>query len=199
MLAAPVQAACWEPEEYEAARMRDVQTVLMVSALKCGRAMPEMAPAYNRWVGRARTDLIEGEKKLLAHFVREGDKLKYDKFTTALANKYSELADHPSFCTRAKALFDADEAQNGILVKVVTLLNARPNGVEEMCPRQSRASVIVVSPFDALPVDTAAPAAASAPPAPTQTAAAETPAGATSTPEPAATPAASPAPASPTP
>ena len=26
-------AACWEAEEYEAARMRDLQTVLMVSAL----------------------------------------------------------------------------------------------------------------------------------------------------------------------
>ncbi len=158
LLAAPATAACWETEEYEAARLREVQTVLMVSALRCGRSMPEMPAAYNRWVGRAKADLLEGEKKLVAHFVREGDKLKYDKFTTALANKYSELADPPSFCQRAKALLDADEQQNGILASVVILLNAKPNGVDEVCPRARPQSVIVVSPFDPLPTPASLPA-----------------------------------------
>ena len=83
--ATPVAAACWEAEEYEAARMRDLQTVLMVSALKCGRADADMPLAYNKWVGRAKAKLLAGEQKLLAHFVRGGDQSKYDKFTTALA------------------------------------------------------------------------------------------------------------------
>ncbi len=154
LAAAPVSAACWEPDEYEAARMRDLQTMLMVSALKCGRAMPEMPLAYNKWVARERSQLLEGEKLLVSHFVREGDKLRYDKFTTALANRYSELSDDLRFCKRAKALLEADEKQNGVLSSVVAIINAKPNGVELMCPTKAQSSVIVVSPFAPLPTAT---------------------------------------------
>jgi hypothetical protein len=148
----PVAAACWEAEEYEAARMRDLQTVLMVSALKCGRADATMPGAYNRWVGRAKENLVAGEQKLLAHFVREGDKARYDKFTTALANRYSEHAEDSKFCERAKALLDADEKQNGVLEQVALLINSKPAGVEEMCPvKRPMASQIIVSPFDPIP------------------------------------------------
>lgn len=158
-VASPVAATCWEPEEYEAARLRDLQTVLMVSALKCGRADPSMPGAYNRWVGRAKAKLIDGEQKLLAHFVREGDKAKYDKFTTALANKYSEYAEDPKFCARAKLLLEADEKQNGVLEEIALLINSKPAGVTDMCPAKRPAgSQIVVSPFAPLP-DPAAPAA----------------------------------------
>lgn len=160
--ATPVAAACWEAEEYEAARMRDLQTVLMVSALKCGRADPEMPLAYNKWVGRAKAKLLAGEQKLLAHFVREGDQSKYDKFTTALANRYSEYAEDPRFCARAKKLLDADEKNNGVLEEIALLINSKPNGVEEVCPvKKPPSSQIVVTPFDPLPVaGAAAPAAA---------------------------------------
>lgn len=162
--ASPVAAACWEAEEYEAARMRDLQTVLMVSALKCGRADPEMPLAYNKWVGRAKAKLLAGEQKLLAHFVREGDQSRYDKFTTALANRYSEYAEDPRFCARAKRLLDADEKNNGVLEEIALLINSKPNGVEEVCPvRKPPTSQIVVTPFDPLPVaGSAAPAAAQA-------------------------------------
>lgn len=198
MVATPAAAACWEAEEYEAARMRDLQTMLMVSALKCGRAMPEMPAAYNKWVGRERGQLLEGEKHLVSHFVREGDKLRYDKFTTALANRYSELSDDLRFCKRAKALLEADEKQNGVLSSVVAIINAKPNGVELMCPTKSPGSVIVVSPFAPIPVASAEPAAA---PLAQPTVAAATPAVAPQVapqvaqvdPVPAATPVATPA------
>jgi hypothetical protein len=167
MVAPPAQAACWEPEEYEAARMRDLQTVLMVSALKCGRADPAMPAAYNRWVGRAKEQLIEGEKKLLTHFVREGDRAKYDKFTTALANRYSEYAEDPRFCARAKSLLEADEKQNGVLADVALLINSKPNGVEEICPpKRASGSQIIISPFDPIPE---VPGAAPPPAAPAAT------------------------------
>lgn len=161
----PVFAACWEADEYEAARMRDLQTVLMVSALKCGRADATMPAAYNRWVGRAKASLVEGEQKLLAHFMREGDKAKYDKFTTALANRYSEYTEHPKFCNRARALMEADERQNGILQDVALLINSKPNGVDEVCPvKRPPTSQILVSPFDPIadPAGVAAPAEAAA-------------------------------------
>lgn len=180
--ASPVAAACWEAEEYEAARMRDLQTVLMVSALKCGRADPEMPLAYNKWVGRAKAKLLAGEQKLLAHFVREGDQSRYDKFTTALANRYSEYAEDPRFCARAKKLLDADEKNNGVLEEIALLINSKPNGVEEVCPvRKPPTSQIVVTPFDPLPVaGSAAPAAAQA------TAAESSPPAAPASPPPAA-------------
>lgn len=205
----PVLAACWEPEEYEAARMRDLQTVLMVSALKCGRADPEMPGAYNKWVGRAKAKLVEGEQKLLAHFVREGDKSKYDKFTTALANRYSEYAEDPRFCARAKLLLDADEKNNGVLAEIALLINSKPNGVEEVCPvKKPPQSQIVVSPFDPLPVAggttpaaAPAPAAVAAAPvavaaaAPAEAAAAPATAPSGDAPAPSSAPTAAPAPA----
>ena len=144
-------AACWQAEEYEAARVRDLQTMLMVSALQCRRADPEMPAAYNKFVSRAKPTLIEGEKALLAHFAREGDKLAYDRFTTSLANKYAERAQHPEFCARAKRILAADEATGGALPTVAVLLNTRPAGVEEVCPAQRKSSIIVVSPFAPLP------------------------------------------------
>ncbi len=151
--AAPVAAACWEAEEYEAARIRDLQTVLMVSALKCGRADPDMLLAYNKWVGRAKTKLLAGEQKLLAHFVREGDQSRYDKFTTALANRYSDYAEDLRFCARAKKLLDADERNNGVLEEIALLINSKPNGVEEVCPvKRPPSSQVLVTPFDPLPL-----------------------------------------------
>lgn len=192
--------------------MRDLQTVLMVSALKCGRADPEMPGAYNKWVGRAKARLVEGEQKLLAHFVREGDKSRYDKFTTALANRYSDYAEDPRFCARAKMLLDADEKNNGVLAEIALLINSKPNGVEEVCPvKKPPQSQIVVSPFDPLPVaGGAAPAAAPAPaavasaavaaapeaaqaPAPAEAAAPEPSPAPSPAPDPAAAPVATPA------
>lgn len=166
--AAPAGAACWQPEEYEAARIRDLQTMLMVSALQCRTIDPEMPAAYNKFVQRAKPTLLEGEKALLGHFAREGDKLAYDRFTTSLANRYADLAQHPEFCKRAKRILAADEATGGALPTVVVLLNARPAGVEEVCATQRKSSVIVVSPFDPLPekLAPAAPAASAASPAP---------------------------------
>ncbi len=164
---APAGAACWQPEEYEAARIRDLQTMLMVSALQCRTRDPEMPAAYNKFVQRAKPTLLEGEKALLGHFAREGDKLAYDRFTTSLANRYADLAQHPEFCTRAKRILAADEATGGALPTVVVLLNARPAGVEEVCTTQRKSSVIVVSPFDPLPeaaVKAPAPTVATAAP-----------------------------------
>ncbi len=179
LVTSPASAACWQPEEYEAARVRDLQTMLMVSALQCRTADPEMPGAYNRFVGRARPSLIEGEKALLAHFAREGDKLAYDRFTTALANKYAELAQHPEFCKRAKRILAADEATEGALPTVAALLNARPAGVEEVCPAQRRSSVIVVSPFAPLPEAPGGAVAPTATPAEVAAAAVTAPAAAT--------------------
>ncbi|TPE58605.1 hypothetical protein FJQ54_16250 [Sandaracinobacter neustonicus] len=177
VVAAPVSAACWEADEYEAARMRDLQTVLMVSALKCGHSDATMPGAYNSWVRRAKDKLLAGEQKLLAHFVREGDKAKYDKFTTALANRYSQYAEDVKFCARAKLLLEADEKSNGVLEEVALLLNSRPNGVEEMCPpKRPAGSQIIISPFDPIPDPNkppensiaAAPEAAPSAPAPAE-------------------------------
>ena len=138
--------------------------MLMVSALQCRTIDPEMPAAYNKFVQRAKPTLLEGEKALLGHFAREGDKLAYDRFTTSLANRYADLAQHPEFCKRAKRILAADEATGGALPTVVVLLNARPAGVEEVCTTQRKSSVIVVSPFDPLPekANPGTPAAASA-------------------------------------
>ncbi len=88
-----VQAAgttCWMPDEVAAAKMRDLQTLLMVAALRCHGGGVDVLGDYNRFVAINRSELVAANARIKAHFDRsEGGvagQRGYDRFTTALAN-----------------------------------------------------------------------------------------------------------------
>jgi len=108
--AAPVQAqeSCWNARAVRAAKVRDLQTLLMVGALQCRAQRPEVLTHYNGVVRTHRATLVAHNDVLKAHFV-EGDGVAvgqraYDRFTTMLANGHAAGASAAGFCDAAAGL-----------------------------------------------------------------------------------------------
>lgn len=92
MLAAPAEAACWNAADYSAAQLRELDTMLMVQALRCRNGTDNFLTDYNRFVETGRTVLTGANLRLRSHFVaemgpRQGDNA-LDSYITSVANRY---------------------------------------------------------------------------------------------------------------
>jgi hypothetical protein len=100
LCAQPASAAmsCWGVDETAAAKIRDLQSRLMVATLRCRAMGIDVLGAYNDFVRVNRSALQQANGVIRARFDRgygpEGERF-YDSFTTALANEYG--ADSTSF------------------------------------------------------------------------------------------------------
>ncbi|MBA3897231.1 MAG: hypothetical protein H0X36_08905 [Sphingomonadaceae bacterium] len=92
MAAAPAQANCWKADDVRAAKVRDLDTMLMVSALRCRLGDTGLLERYNAYVVQDRAALTDVNNALHAHFAAEVGKAKaldaYDNYVTAVANSY---------------------------------------------------------------------------------------------------------------
>src|SRR5688500_10832188 len=80
--------ACWNPKQVAAAKVRDLQSRLMVATMRCSAMGIDVLPAYNAFVRTNRTTIQAANGLIKAQFssgfgVR--GQTEYDKFTTALA------------------------------------------------------------------------------------------------------------------
>jgi hypothetical protein len=93
--------ACWDQQQAAAAKVRDLQSRLMVATLRCQAMGYDVSPAYNRFV-RANRDTIQAANGLIkAQFVSmsgSAGERAYDSFTTALANAYGAEATNADIC-----------------------------------------------------------------------------------------------------
>jgi hypothetical protein len=109
IIAAPAHAGCWKADQVAAAKVRDLETMLMVSALRC-RAQGNMLARYNKFVVNARAALIQVNDTLRDHFsesVGAGHALNaYDGYVTRVANRYGAGADGLS-CDDLSSITDA--------------------------------------------------------------------------------------------
>jgi hypothetical protein len=109
IIAAPAQASCWKADQVAAAKVRDLETMLMVSALRC-RAQGNMLARYNKFVVQARPALMQVNDTLRAHFaesVGAGRSLNaYDSYVTRIANRYGAGTDGLS-CNDLSSITDA--------------------------------------------------------------------------------------------
>jgi hypothetical protein len=91
-IAAPAAAAgCWTQAEVAAAKVREMQTKLMVAVLQCRGSGIDMLPSYNRFLSNGRSALRSANEHLKAHFIAKGKivgQREYDRYTTVLANAY---------------------------------------------------------------------------------------------------------------
>ena len=105
---APAGAACWSPEQTAAARIRDLQSQLMVSTLKCQVIHIDLTKEYNAFVGGNRTVIGAINTRLKTYFIRGegpvGGQAAYDRFTTSLANGYGAARTNNATCEEARAL-----------------------------------------------------------------------------------------------
>ncbi len=103
----PAQATCWSAHAVAAAQVRDLETMLMVSALRCRSSGTDFLGSYNQFVRSSRAALMQANTQLRAHFVAAGSGLNgYDRYVTALANRYGAGAEGLN-CRDMAAITDA--------------------------------------------------------------------------------------------
>lgn len=130
---------CWRQAEIDAAKVRNMQTVLMVAALECGNTGFAADRAYNDFVAQNRGSLHGYNDSLREYFQRAYGEVEgrrtYDRFTTALANRQSRSAlDSGNFCRNAEMLgrLAVDSDQRGVLA-LASDIEERPYGVGMSC------------------------------------------------------------------
>ena len=105
-VAAPATAtSCWTRADIAAAKVREMQTKLMVAALQCRAGGVDILASYNRFIRDGRPVLRSANERLKAHFMAEGKSAgqqAYDRYTTALANSAGQI--RLGSCAEASAL-----------------------------------------------------------------------------------------------
>ena len=140
--AMPAQAAmgCWNETQMAAAKVRDLQSRLMVASLRCAAMGVDVTAAYNRFVVANRATIQGANGVIMAQF-RTGygsqAQLHYDRFATALANEYGDDSTDPTVCADTAALADEAAAAAGDIRALVALddrLGAAPPVPGGRCP-----------------------------------------------------------------
>lgn len=152
IVAAPVNAACWNSEETAAATVRELQSMLMVAALRCQVAQHDMTHEYNDFLKANKTLIQRGNDRLKAHFVKASGPVAgqraYDAFATHLANGYGADGSSGDVCSAMASL--AQEAalvagdQDGLLLLADRqgLSTELPGGTCRKAPGKAPAALI---------------------------------------------------------
>ena len=103
--AVPAQAHCWEDREVSAAQVRDMQTLLMVAALRCRAAHIDISADYDGFVTAQRVAIDQANLVIKQHFAQSGGaQADYDHFATSLANGFGDDETSEATCAEASAL-----------------------------------------------------------------------------------------------
>ncbi len=106
-------ATCWSQADVSAAKVRELQTRLMVATLRCRATGVNILASYNAFIGNAKPAIVAANDQLKAHFAASGPvagQRDYDRYTTTLANAYGAADTGPESCAEAANL--AAEATN---------------------------------------------------------------------------------------
>ena len=130
--AAPAQAACWSAEHIAAAKVRDLDTMLMVSALRCRNTEVSMMERYNAFVVQDRKALQQINDVLRDHYRDAGNSKAqlnaYDNYVTKIANRYGAGSEGLS-CGEMRSIVEAAAAeapQVDALIAVAERAGIRP-------------------------------------------------------------------------
>jgi hypothetical protein len=122
LAAAPANAAgCWKPEGAAAAKLRDLQSRLMVATLRCRAIGTDIEASYGNFV-RSNRQTIQAANDLLKAQFATGDKVgarAYDSFATALANQYGGDATTDDLCRGFAAAAEDAASAGGDLGKLL--------------------------------------------------------------------------------
>lgn len=122
----PAQAVlgCWNQTQVAAAKVRDLQSRLMVATLRCSAMGVNVAAAYNRFLAANRTTIQDANGVLLAQF-RTGygghAQDQYDRFATSLANLYGDDATDRAICADTEQLADEAATAGGNIDRLVAI------------------------------------------------------------------------------
>jgi hypothetical protein len=120
--AAPANAAgCWKPDGAAAAKVRDLQSRLMVATLRCRAIGADIEASYGNFV-RSNRETIQTANALLKAQFATGDRVgerAYDSFATALANQYGGDRTTEDLCRGFAAAAEDAASAGGDLGKLL--------------------------------------------------------------------------------
>lgn len=165
-------ADCWHADELTAARVGDLQSTLMVLALKCHDTAPDTVAAFNKFMADKRAVVLKDRHLVEAHFVRslgpvEGMRASA-AYDTRLGNQSSAPDISVAQCERAASYARLADAGGEDDLPVLAGLVAVPSSLAACptaAPAPTRPAGMVIQTW-ARPAPPAPPAAAYAPPAP---------------------------------
>lgn len=165
-IAAPAAAAdCWSGEQAAAARIRDLQSKLMVATMRCHAMGIDISAAYNGFVraNRPRLEAVNGRiKARFAAVWGGGGQFQYDRFTTSLANAYGADATSAELCNAfATASLEAEAVggDEALLLNLADRLGASPRLPGGQCvvpPVLAVANVAAAAPVEPAPLPSVA-------------------------------------------
>lgn len=126
MGAVPAHAtmSCWNESEVAAARVRDLQSRLMVDALRCRAFGIDILGAYNEFVRSNRATLQAANTIIMGQFSRgygPDGQAEYDRFATALANEYGGERTSGESCAESASLAAEAVAAEGDLDRLIEI------------------------------------------------------------------------------
>lgn len=135
------QAACWGETAINAAKVRDMETMLMVSALRCRSSDAQILGAYNSFVRSSRVALTQVNDTLRRQFADQGGLNAYDRYVTSVANRYGAGSEGLN-CSDMSSILSAARAEGGSLAGLSRLATAA--GVEPLLT-SSRCSIALAA------------------------------------------------------
>ncbi|WP_052730160.1 hypothetical protein [Sphingomonas sp. SRS2] len=103
----PANAGCWSADHASAARVRDLQTFLMVETLRCQAMGFNISADYNAFVRANRGAIGAANDRIKAFFIGSAGPVygqtAYDRFTTSLANAYGAARTNADSCATARS------------------------------------------------------------------------------------------------
>lgn len=145
-LTGTAQAVCWTSAAVDAAHVRDLQSRLMVAALRCEKSEHDVLPHYNRFVLVKKLLLKLGNGVLRGHFAKGRNKKQamrqYDRYAVSLANKYGTGSGDLSGCYGMKKLANAAADSDGNLSSLVKI--PQFHGLSPSLP-DGRCGIIIAS------------------------------------------------------
>ena len=127
MCAGGANAACWSDAAYKAAQLRELDTMLMVEALRCRKTAANFVETYNRFVVASRPALLKANAALKTHFTGEvgakGALNAYDNYMTTVANRYGAGTEGLA-CADMASIVEAALAAGGADVALAQIVDA---------------------------------------------------------------------------
>ena len=116
--------ACWSPKQVAAAKVRDLQSRLMVATMRCSAMGIDVLPAYNNFVRTNRSTIQTANGVIKAQFnagFGSRGQTEYDKFATALANAYGADPTNVAICQETASRASQAVAANGDLQRLLEI------------------------------------------------------------------------------
>jgi hypothetical protein len=139
LLAGSAQANCWSDTAYRAAQVRELDTMMMVEALRCRKTAANFVHHYNDYVVASRIALLKANADLRSHFATvvgpKGALSAYDNYMTTVANRYGAGTEGLA-CEDMASIVQAAIATNGsaeALYQIAVAANMVPTVASNRC------------------------------------------------------------------